>query len=271
MVQAILYQIRAFSTQGSDSLMSACARVYREEGLASFWRGNFTSCVHRFPYSAINFTVYSALHGFVNDSLDVEERPSSRLVCGAVAGATACIACYPLDLVRTRLTVQSSDYYRGIMHCLSRIVQEEGPLGLYKGLGMSLFVSVPSLAISFSVYGTIKHSLVSADRPFASLVTGTAQHKSLSTYGSCLAGAASGITASLILFPADVIRRRMQVRTEGRNRRVLKEFLRIIRNEGFRGLYRGILPEVLKVSPMVGIQFTVYENIIRLLGGLSRP
>jgi solute carrier family 25 (mitochondrial phosphate transporter), member 23/24/25/41 len=104
----ILYQVKAFSTQGSQSLIESCHRVYSNEGLASFWRGNLTSCMHRFPYSAINFTVYSALHGFVNDSLDVEEHPSTRLLCGAAAGTVACIVCYPLDLVRTRLTVQSS-------------------------------------------------------------------------------------------------------------------------------------------------------------------
>lgn len=42
-------------------------------------------------------------------------------------------------------------------------------------------------------------------------------------------------------------------------------FKHIIRTEGLRGLYRGILPEYYKVVPSVGIVFMTYETLKMLL------
>ena len=43
------------------SLMKSINHVFKTEGLKSFWKGNFTSVIHRFPYSAINFSVYETV------------------------------------------------------------------------------------------------------------------------------------------------------------------------------------------------------------------
>lgn len=39
----------------------------------------------------------------------------------------------------------------------------------------------------------------------------------------------------------------------------------IVRDEGPRGLYRGLLPNFLKVIPAVSIGYVVYEQLKRLL------
>ncbi|KAF5181715.1 mitochondrial substrate carrier family protein B-like, partial [Thalictrum thalictroides] len=49
-------------------------------------------------------------------------------------------------------------YYRGIAHALRTICRDEGFLGLYKGLGASLLGVGPNIAISFSVYETLRTS-----------------------------------------------------------------------------------------------------------------
>lgn len=202
--------------------------------------------------------------------MNTKESSTTRLWSGAISGAIACVTCYPLDLIRTRLVVQSSGYYRGIWHGLRRVCAEEGVLGLYKGLGMSLIVCVPSLAISFSVYGTMKQHIEQNYGRSSQFIDPFTGH--LNAWGSCLAGAVSGTSASVILFPADVLRRRLQIKGasvhSGFFRSVWYELARILRADGVRGLYRGLLPEVLKVSPMVGIQFTIYESVISILGGL---
>jgi solute carrier family 25 phosphate transporter 23/24/25/41 len=43
-------------------------------------------------------------------------------------------------------------------------------------------------------------------------------------------------------------------------------FRQIIKNEGIRGLYRGIAPNFLKVAPAVSISYVVYEHSRRALG-----
>jgi solute carrier family 25 phosphate transporter 23/24/25/41 len=58
----ILYQVHAIKTgveyNIDESLLNVVKSIYRQEGALSFWRGNLTAIVHRFPYSGVNFTVY---------------------------------------------------------------------------------------------------------------------------------------------------------------------------------------------------------------------
>lgn len=39
-----------------------------------------------------------------------------------------------------------------------------------------------------------------------------------------------------------------------------------LRHEGWRGLYKGLLPSILKVGPAVGVSWIVYEDMKRRLG-----
>jgi hypothetical protein len=259
------------------SLYDAARRIVQTEGVRAFWKGNLTSVLHRFPYSAINFTAYETSKDLLVKRLRFKESPETRLVCGALSGAVACFACYPLDLVRTRLTVQPNGAGAGaIVQTLLQVCREEGVLGLYRGLLVSLAVSVPNLAIGFSVYGSMKERCLASGSPLlvqqpsswgnnASPADGP-RDLVLSPLGCMASGAVSGCLSSLLTFPADTVRRRMQVRglvRHGTNS--VSEIGRVFRTEGVRGLYRGILPELLKVTPMVGFTFCVYEASMRFL------
>ena len=77
-------------------------------------------------------------------------------------------------------------------------------------------------------------------------------------------GALSGVSSTLVIYPLDVLRRRMQLqglhRTPGNNQTgVAFEVMTILRAEGIKGMYRGLTPELCKIVPMVGCTFCVYE------------
>jgi solute carrier family 25 phosphate transporter 23/24/25/41 len=65
----ILYQVQAVTKSGGhfknyrmdQSLLNIVRDIHRQEGLLSFWRGNLTAVIHRFPYSAVNFAVYDVV------------------------------------------------------------------------------------------------------------------------------------------------------------------------------------------------------------------
>ena len=82
-------------------------------------------------------------------------------------------------------------------------------------------------------------------------------------------GALSGIASTLTTFPFDTVRRRMQIQNlhlEVSERRTGPEQLRaILTQEGVKGMYRGLPPELLKVVPMVGTMFLAYEYMKDLL------
>ncbi|KAI7755117.1 hypothetical protein M8C21_025987 [Ambrosia artemisiifolia] len=241
-------------------------RVVNEEGVRAFWKGNMVTIAHRLPYTAVNFYAYEqykkllkSIPSIGNNSGTAAADACLHFVGGGMSGITAATATYPLDLIRTRLAAQRSTiYYNGIWHAFRTICRDEGVLGLYKGLGPTLLGVGPSIAISFSVYETLR-TYWKSQRPNDSTVM-----------VSLACGSLSGIASSTATFPLDLVRRRKQLEGVGGRPRVYNSGLfgtlgQIIRTEGLRGLYRGILPEYYKVVPGVGIVFMTYETLKKLL------
>ncbi|CAK7342766.1 unnamed protein product [Dovyalis caffra] len=237
-----------------------------QEGFRAFWKGNLVTIAHRLPYSSVNFYAYERYKSLLQSFLGVENHRGNgaadlavHFIGGGMAGITAASATYPLDLVRTRLAAQRNTiYYRGVCHAFHTICREEGFLGLYKGLGATLLGVGPSIAISFSVYESLR-SFWESKRPNDSTVM-----------VSLACGSLSGIASSTATFPLDLVRRRMQLEGAGGRARVYTSglfgtFAHIIQTEGLRGMYRGILPEYYKVVPGVGIVFMTYETLKMLL------
>lgn len=195
-----------------------------------------------------------------------------RFMAGATAGSTACICCYPLDLVRTRLTTDlpGKEHYKGITDAFEKILKLEGIRGFYCGIGPTLAVAVPNFAISYTVYGSLKEYVLD-DELFYNLrkFDDVSGETILGLRATLLCGAASGSMATLVTFPFDTIRRRMQIQNlhiPVEDRRTGREqFRQLVQKEGMRGLYRGLTPELIKVVPMVGTMFFVYEQLKKTL------
>ena len=88
-----------------------------------------------------------------------------------------------------------------------------------------------------------------------------------------LAGAASGFLAGVVVCPLDVVKTRLQAQGAGYRERNPKSprqvpkysgfigaFKTILREEGVRGLYRGLVPITIGYLPTWTIYFTVYER-----------
>ena len=147
----------------NQGVLTALAKITREEGLRALWKGNGVTVLHRLPYSSINFYAYENIMDFLEgegafdrgrranpDAADEDDdvrgkgRPGQRgfgwdvtrrLVAGGSAGMIACAMTYPLDLVRTRLAAQTTvKHYDGLAHALYVIARDEGVRGLYRGL-----------------------------------------------------------------------------------------------------------------------------------------
>ncbi|XP_062167819.1 LOW QUALITY PROTEIN: uncharacterized protein LOC133874010 [Alnus glutinosa] len=265
----ILFQVQGMHSNvaalSKANIWHEASRVMNEEGFRAFWKGNMVTIAHRLPYSAVNFYTYERYKDLLQLVLGENRRGSTgsnicvHFVSGGLAGITAASATYPLDLVRTRLAAQTNAiYYKGISHSFNTICRDEGFRGLYKGLGATLLGVGPSIAISFSVYETLS-SFWQSQRP----------NDSTALVGLA-SGGLSGIASSTATFPIDLVRRRMQMEGAGGRARIYNTgvfgtFRHIIRAEGLKGLYRGILPEYYKVVPGVGIVFMTYETLKKYL------
>ncbi|EAU91139.1 hypothetical protein CC1G_03307 [Coprinopsis cinerea okayama7 len=104
--------IQQVQPRGSDAqykgVWRSLVRMWREEGFRGFMRGNGINCIRIVPYSAVQFTTYEQLKKLFTAHGVKELDTPKRLAAGALAGITSVCSTYPLDLVRSRLSIATA-------------------------------------------------------------------------------------------------------------------------------------------------------------------
>jgi solute carrier family 25 phosphate transporter 23/24/25/41 len=195
----ILFQVQSVGREEYKmSIWKALTKMGREEGWRGFLRGNGTNCVRIIPYSAVQFGSYNfykkvswnwwikdaaasnfsplspqtwrkqarpkALYAnfsfqFAEPTPGADLTPVRRLLCGGLAGITSVTVTYPLDIVRTRLSIQSASFavltkesrarLPGMYETMKLMYKNEGGfLALYRGIiptvaGVAPYVRTP--------------------------------------------------------------------------------------------------------------------------------
>jgi solute carrier family 25 phosphate transporter 23/24/25/41 len=255
----ILYQVQDLATASGKKyggIVSSLVQMGREEGIRGYFKGNMSNIVRVVPYSAVQFVSYEEFKT-VAQRIEGSQNLSTpgRLLAGAMAGVASTVASYPLDLCRGRLSAQSDFVkYKGIVHCLTTIYKEEGPAALFRGMMPTIYGIAPYVGVNFACYEWLKTSYATKyNNEAPGVVTKLAM------------GAASGSIAQTIAYPLDTIRRKFQlIGFRDKNevppfRTTAEGFRYILARDGVAGLYRGLLPNYLKVVPVVSITFVVYE------------
>lgn len=178
-----------------------------------------------------------------------------RFQAGAMAGITAASVTYPLDLIRIRLATNRDPAVAGFLTQGKSIVREGGSLlALYRGFVPTLTSLGPFIAINFAVFDTIKTNLMPEG-----IKSELARAMFILAFG-----ATSAIISQSICYPLDTVRRRMQVKGSSYTS-MANAYSTIISKEGFLGLYRGILPNTIKIVPNNGLRWLFYTNLCRMM------
>uniref|UniRef100_A0A8I3RQN4 Solute carrier family 25 member 16 n=2 Tax=Canis lupus familiaris TaxID=9615 RepID=A0A8I3RQN4_CANLF len=248
-------------------VFSALRAVPQKEGYLGLYKGNGAMMIRIFPYGAIQFMAFEHYKTLITTKLGVSGHVH-RLMAGSMAGMTAVICTYPLDMVRVRLAfqVKGEHTYTGIIHAFKTIYAKEGGfLGFYRGLMPTILGMAPYAGVSFFTFGTLKsvglsHAPTLLGRPSSD----NPNVLVLKTHINLLCGGVAGAIAQTISYPFDVTRRRMQLGT------ALPEFEKCLTmwetmkyvygHHGIRrGLYRGLSLNYIRCVPSQAVAFTTYE------------
>lgn len=224
-------------TQGGTQHWSRVLRsTFKKEGTRALWKGNALNCLRIFPFSGIQFAMYDFCKTFyAHNATDV----AIRLKCGIAAGIVSTTATHPIDVIRHRLLCYADVYtWRGAALDLYR---ERGLRSYWKGYGSTVCSLTPFIACNFCIFDWTKD------------VTGIT-----STVGVLGLGAWSALAAQCICYPMDTIRRRMQLRGNV-HAHGLDAARFILRHDGVRAFYRGMVPNALKIVPNNAIRFAMYD------------
>jgi solute carrier family 25 (mitochondrial phosphate transporter), member 23/24/25/41 len=268
----ILYQVQSVGrNEYKMSIHKALKKMWVDEGWRGFMRGNGTNCIRIVPYSAVQFSSYSVYKKFMEPSPGTDLTPLMRLVCGGAAGITSVTFTYPLDIVRTRLSIQTASFEAlgkaqgkppGMFATMKTMYKTEGGiLGLYRGIIPTVAGVAPYVGLNFMVYESVRKYFTDPGE------------KNPVWYMKLAAGAISGAVAQTCTYPFDVLRRRFQVNTMSgmgyQYSSIGGAIKTIITQEGVFGLYKGIVPNLLKVAPSMASSWLSFEMTRDFLVSLS--
>ncbi|PSS37872.1 hypothetical protein PHLCEN_2v340 [Hermanssonia centrifuga] len=272
----IIQQVQPQTSSGQyKGVWTSLVRMWKEEGFKGFMRGNGINCLRIIPYSAVQFTTYEQLKKWFTGYGAKELDTQTRLISGALAGITSVCTTYPLDLIRSRLSIATA----------SIPVQQTGsPTSIPARPPLSSAFHTSSVAASLrpvasafssadlSVWGMSKKVIREEGgvralyRGLIPTAMGVAPYVGInftayetlrgiitppgksSVMRKLACGALAGSISQTITYPFDVLRRKMQVTgmdALGYQYNGALDALRsIIKTEGIRGLYRGLWPNL---------------------------
>lgn len=241
---------------GGRTVHDVFNHIMHTEGWQGLFRGNGVNVIRVAPSKAIELFAYDTIKKALDKEGLVPGQIPTSSIAGAAAGICSTVCTYPLELLKTRLTIQRG-VYKNLMDALVKICQEEGPRELYRGLTPSLIGVVPYAATNYFAYDFL--------RKLYRKVTNQEQIGNLPTL---LIGSAAGAFASASTFPLEVARKQMQVGAiSGRPAydSLLHALTSILEQQGPNGLYRGLGASCIKLIPAAGISFMCYEACKRIL------
>jgi solute carrier family 25 phosphate transporter 23/24/25/41 len=246
-------------------IMDVVRYMYKEGGMKGLWRGNGINVIKIVPESALKFWFYDEIKKRIKGDDARDLFIYERFLAGSSAGVLSQTVIYPLEVMKTRLALRRTGEITGILDCAKQIYKAEGWKVFYKGFWPNIFGIIPYAGIDLAVYETLKKKI--SDK-FNS------ENKTPNALTLLLCGTLSSCCGQLAAYPLALIRTKLQSQAgigaklslPREQTHALGLIRYIVRTEGVRGLYRGIVPNFCKVAPAVSISYYVYERTRSRLG-----
>jgi len=217
-------------------------RIYKEEGLLAFWRGNMANIIRYFPTQALNFSIKDSVQAFFS-KVDRKEHPYKfvlkNLLAGGIAGSITSTVVYPLDFARTRLGVDVAKQhgerqFKGMGDCIRTTYKTDGLRGLYRGAGASIFGIFIYRGLYFGVYDSGKAVVIQDNDPLM---------KKFLFAQLCV------IVSETIAYPTDTVKRMLMMQSSRKDvmyTGVIDCCRKVYQKEGLKGFWKGNLSNMMR-------------------------
>lgn len=230
-------------------------KMYQSEGFFSFWKGVFPPILAETPKRAVKFFTFEQYQQFFRFGSPVST-PVTFCLAGLFAGITEAILVNPFEVVKVTLQVNRSQTTQSpsTWSVTREIVRTQGLglNGLMKGLTATIARNGAFNMVYFGFYHSVKGLIPQAKGSWQEF------------FKNCGVGFVSGTLASCVNIPFDVAKSRIQGPQPTPGVVTYKGTLRtmgmVYSQEGFRALYKGLLPKVMRLGPGGAIMLIVYEH-----------
>ncbi|KAG2401934.1 hypothetical protein LR48_Vigan09g104100 [Vigna angularis] len=241
--------------------------IVREQGVVGLYSGLSPAIIRHLFYTPIRIVGYEHLRSVVsadNGSFSIV----GKAVVGGTSGVMAQIIASPADLVKVRMQADGhrvnqglQPRYSGPFDALNKIVRAEGFRGLWKGvfpnIQRAFLVNMGELACYDHAKQFVIRSRIADDN----------------VYAHTLASIVSGLAATSLSCPADVVKTRMMNQAAKKEGKYLYNssydcLVKTVKVEGIRALWKGFFPTWARLGPWQFVFWVTYEKF-RKFAGLS--
>ncbi|KAK4510808.1 serine/threonine-protein phosphatase 2A 56 kDa regulatory subunit delta isoform [Mucor velutinosus] len=193
------------------------------------------------------------------------------LIAGTIGGWAQVIVGHPPDTIKVRLQTQPTPpIYSGAMDCVRKLIKEEGPKGLYRGVMSPLAGIGFCNAVMFTANGWSRRMLQNGD-----------EKRVLSIFEIGVAGSMAGSVMAFLNCPIELLKVKLQtqdprgfVNASGKHEPAYKGVIdcgiRTVRAQGFSGIYRGMGVTLMRDTPSYFAYFVGYEGLKRLFQSMKK-
>merc|ERR1712228_893678 len=230
-----------------NGVIDCTKRVLATEGVVPFWRGNLANVLRYFPTQALNFAFKDTIKALFATPKDASPATkfATNIASRGFAGTLSLMFVYSLDFARTRLANDAKGkggerQFNGLVDVYVKTLKSDGIQGLYRGFVISAVGIFVYRGMYFGIYDTLKPILIGDGG---------------SVILSFFLGWAVTVTAGLMSYPIDTIRRRMMM-TSGAGAKYKGSIdcgMQILKNEGFMSMMKGAGANILRGVAGAGV------------------
>lgn len=231
------------------SLVETTRNVVRKGGILALYAGLTASLLRQLTYATTRFGIYEV--GKQNLRSDT---PGRRIAIACIAGLCGGLVGTPADLVNVRmqndikLPLEKRRNYKHAIDGLIRVWSEEGTRRLFSGASVASTRAVLMTAGQLTSYDYAKAMLMSTgvfgDNPSTHFV----------------ASLLSGICATLLTQPVDVIKTRVMNAKPGEFRSIW-QVISYTAQAGPTAFFKGMVPSGTRILPFNVLLFIFYEQL----------
>ncbi|KAF9224431.1 solute carrier family 25 member 38 [Gyrodon lividus] len=253
--------------------------VVKQDGMKGLWRGTTATLVRNVPGVALYFTSLTHLRSVMSNSpyFSVQETTTTKdglktilpkltsqgnLIAGATARVGVGFLLNPFSLLKARF--ESELYaYKSLSGSLLSIARM-GPPELMRGFVASSLRDAPYSGLFVVIYETIKRESSESIIPLLQNMTYLAPSAYATSIHS-FSAASAGAIATMATHPFDVIKTKMQVRSEERYRGFVSTVSRTWQHRGVAGFFDGASLRMSRKILSSVIGWAIFEGMLLFL------
>ncbi|XP_065876388.1 probable mitochondrial adenine nucleotide transporter BTL3 [Euphorbia lathyris] len=171
---------------------------------------------------------------------------TKHLWAGAFSAMVSRTFIAPLERMKLEYVVRGEQ--RNLFELIKTISANEGLKGFWKGNFVNILRTAPFKSINFYAYDTYRNQLLKLSG-----------NEEVTNFERFVAGAAAGVTATLLCLPMDTIRTKMVAPGGEALGGIIGTFHHMVQTEGFFSLYKGLVPSIVSMAPSGAVFYGVYD------------